>query len=353
MGVSGHFLSSHQRGDLLARHRRERNARYADRIKTVLLLDDGRSYEEIARILFLDDETARRYAKTFIESGIDVLLSDKYKPYEGKLDCTQCHQLRAYVATHLFLDVLPVILYVTEQFGQVFTRSGMRDILHRLGFVYKKAARVPGKADPEKQRRFVAMLEELMRVKDAATPVLFMDAVHPAHNSMPSHGWILRGERVEIPANTGREHMNINGAVNAETLEVFAVEAETINAAAAVSLLQKVDAWYPDAEHIYVFADNARYYRSREVSAYIAHSRIRLEFLPPYSPNLNIIERLWRFMHKHTTYSRFYPTFQEFREELLMFFQRLPDEFADSLRSLLTLRFNILSGDRPKMQAIA
>lgn len=72
-----------------------------------------------------------------------------------------------------------------------------------------------------------------MRVKDTAcSPVLFMDAIHPAHNSMPLYDWILRGKRSEIPANTAREHMNIDGAVNAETLVVFAVEAETIYAAA-------------------------------------------------------------------------------------------------------------------------
>lgn len=353
MGNSGHTLTSHQRGELLARHRRERNARYADRIKTILLLDDGRSHEEIARILFLNDETTRRYAAVFTSAGIDALLSDNYKSYGGKLDEAQRVQLREYVSTHLFLDVFPIILYVMGQFGHTFSRSGMRDLLHRIGFVYKKTSQAPGKADPEKQRRFVAMLEEFMRIKGADIPVLFMDATHPAHNSMPAYGWILSGERVEIPSNTGRERLNINGAVNAETHEVFIVDSETINSDSTIALLQKIEAGYPDAERIYVFADNASYYHSKTVATYLAKSRICLEFLPPYSPNLNIIERLWRFMHKHTAYSRFYPTFQEFRAELLMFFERLPEEFADSLLSLLTLKFHIANKQTAKRQAIA
>jgi transposase len=135
--------------------------------------------------------------------------------------------------------------------------------------------------------------------------------------------------------------LNINGAVNAETHEVIVVEDERIDATSTIELLRRVEARYPDADTIYVFSDNGRYYHAKAVQDWLATSRVRLEFLPPYSPNLNIIERLWKLMHKHTLYNRCYGTFQEFRGAILEFFFRLPEEFADSLRSLLTLKFNI------------
>jgi transposase len=118
-------------------------------------------------------------------------------------------------------------------------------------------------------------------------------------------------------------------------------------------LFEKIEAWYPEAPAIYVFCDNAAYYHSKKIQKYLETSRMHLEFLPPYSPNLNLIERLWRFMHKHVSHNRYYPTFSGFKEESLMFFDRLPEEFADNLRSLLTLSFPIASGKERRAQAIA
>jgi transposase len=337
--------------ELLALHRKERTSRYADRLKAVLWRDEGRSRQEIAHLLFRDEDTVGHWERVFRERGLEALLSDNYQPYSGKLDKSREQQLYDYVSCHLFIDVGPVQAYVREKFGVNYTVSGMRDLLHRLGFVYKKASSLPGKADPEKQRAFVTAFQELLRVKEPDTPVLFMDGVHPSFNSQPSYGWIPKGKRAEVPANTGRERVNLNGAVNAETREVFVVESESVNAQSTVRLFARLEASYPEAERIYVFADNAGYYHSRLVADYLKGSRISLEFLPPYSPNLNLIERLWRFLHKQVLNNRYYSTFREFREELLMFFDRLPEEFADSLRSLLTLNFHILTGKERRLAA--
>lgn len=345
-------LASTQRSELIARHRRERSSRYADRIKTILWRDEGVSHAEIAHRLFRDEDMVRHYERVFLERGLDALLSDNFKPYDGKLDCHQEKQLYDYVANHLFLDVGPIQAYAFEQFGIVYSSGGMRELLHRIGFTYKKASHAPGKVDEGKQRAFISMFTELMRVKEPDTPVLFMDAVHPSYNSMPAYGWIAKGERLEVSASTGRDRVNLNGALDAETHEAIVLECESVNAQAAVDLLEKIEAHYPDAPVIHVFCDNAGYNHSSLVREYLKHSRICLEYLPAYSPNLNLIERLWRFMHKHTSYNRYYATFQEFRDELLMFFNRLSDEFADSLRSLLTFNFQVISQTKRRAQAI-
>lgn len=346
-------LTPKQRSELIARHRRERSSRYADRIKTILWRDEGVSHAEIARRLFRDEDMVRHYERVFRERGLDALLSDNFKAYDGKLERHQEKQLYDYVATHLFLDVAPIQAYVYEQFHVFYSASGMRELLHRIGFTYKKTSHAPGKADEAKQRAFITMFTELMQVKSPDSPVLFMDAVHPSYNSMPAYGWVVKGERLEISASTGRDRVNINGALDAETHEVIAIECESVNAQAAVELLEKIEAHYPSASVIHVFCDNAGYNHSNLVREYLKRSRVCLEYLPAYAPNLNLIERLWRFMHKHVSYNRYYATFREFRGELLMFFDRLSEEFADSLRSLLTLNFQVISTTKRRAQVVA
>lgn len=150
MGGSTSFLTPQQRAGRIARHKRERNARYATRLLVVLWHDQGVSFQEIARRLFLDPPTPSAWVDTFRQGGVPALLSDDHKPYDGKRTPQQRQQLDAQVGPNIFLDVMPVILHVHEPFGVRFSRGGIRDLLHRLGFTYRKAALAPGKADPEK-----------------------------------------------------------------------------------------------------------------------------------------------------------------------------------------------------------
>jgi transposase len=94
---------------------------------------------------------------------------------------------------------------------------------------------------------------------------------------------------------------------------------------------------YPEAEKVHVFCDNARYYKNKEVMAYLVTSKIQMHFLPPYSPNLNPIERLWKFMNEHVLYNRYYEKFIEFKKEVLGFLQRFSNT-EDSLLGALTRR---------------
>lgn len=345
------FLTTNQRTEILLRHRREEYARFSDRLKTILLLDDGYSFEQISKILFRDDQTIRNYLSKFQNGGLDELLSNKYTGYSGCLTEDEELKLSEHLEQHTYLDTAPIILYVSYTFGKEYTQSGMRDLLHRIGFTHKKTSHVPGSADPEKQQRFINAFKEFMKHKSPDVPVLFMDATHPQHNSMVAYGWIKKGDRKEIPSNTGRDKLNINGVLNVEDKKAIIVEADTIDAESTICLLKKVEAYYPSSEHIYVFADNARYYRSEKVKEYLKTSRILLENIPPYSPNLNPIERLWKFFHKVVRYNRYYKTFSEFRTEALMFFERL-DEYADSLKTLLTLNFRVLDGKKYKASSI-
>jgi transposase len=227
----------------------------------------------------------------------------------------------------------------------------MCTLLRRLGFVHKKASQTPGKADGKKQEAFIKAFNEFMENKSEDTPVLFMDACHPQHNSMPSYGWIYKGERVEIPSNTGRERLNLNGAVNAETHEVTVIDSPKINADSTIELFKRIEMNYAEAPFIYIFSDNAKYYHCAKVRDFLSRSRIILYNLPPYSPNLNIIERVWKFFHKVVLNNQYYETFQEFRNACLIFFDSIAD-YKDKLKTLLTLNFQKFSDSMIRTKAL-
>ncbi len=179
----------------------------------------------------------------------------------------------------------------------VYTVEGIRDLLRRLNFVFKKTKHLPGKGDVVQQKEFVEKYKEIKAGKGKEDKIYFADAVHPLHNSIVSQGWIKKGKEKAIKANTGRNRLNINGACNAATGEVITYDV-CINAQSTIVLLGKLLRHQPKGKVI-VIADNARYYRCKLVTDYIqANSRIQLFFLPPYSPNLNLIERLWKFYKK-------------------------------------------------------
>jgi transposase len=97
-------------------------------------------------------------------------------------------------------------------------------------------------------------------------------------------------------------------------------EDETLNAESSILFFQNIEKSYPTMKQIHMFCDNAPYYRNKKVTNYLEISKISLHFLPPYSPNLNPIERLWKWMKERVIYNTYYPEFDDFRASVLGFF---------------------------------
>ena len=97
-------------------------------------------------------------------------------------------------------------------------------------------------------------------------------------------------------------------------------EDQTLNAESTIRFFQKIEAAYPCKRRVHVFCDNAPYYRNKAVSQYLATSKIALHFLPPYSPNLNPIERLWKWMKERVIYNTYYEHFEDFKAAVIGFF---------------------------------
>ena len=337
-------ISADQRTDLEAAHRAARDKRQADCIKTVLALADGWSAEDIAEILRVDANTVRNHFKRYRQGGIQALrdLGTGVGGSTCDLDAEQLASLDAHLQENVYLSAKDIAHWVEQTCGVTYTASGMTAVLHRLGYVYKKPKVVPGKADAQAQREFLANdYKKINENKGENDPVYFMDAVHPQHNPVLAYGWIKRGEEQPVPTNTGRKRLNINGAVDLESLEPVVRFDDTINAESTIALFQQLEELNVLAVSIYVICDNARYYRSKAVRDYLKTSRIELVFLPPYAPNLNLIERLWKFFKKKILYNRYYETFDEFRTACEEFFAN-PRQYHRELRSLLTENFAII-----------
>jgi transposase len=169
-----------------------------------------------------------------------------------------------------------------------------------------------------------------------------IDAVHPTLNSEPSYGWIEKGSTHQVLSNSGRTRMNLLGALNPnEITDIFKKEYKTINSESAQDFLEELGKRKPEAKKIKVFIDNAKYFKKLEKDDLIADQRIEIIWLPTYAPNLNLIERLWRFMKKKVLKNRFYGTAKGFREKVEEFFAKIKD-YQTELETLLTCNFGVI-----------
>lgn len=202
---------------------------------------------------------------------------------------------------------------------------------------------MPGKAaDPEKQAEQEAFREKkleprLAEAKEGKRVVFFMDAAHFVHGAFLGMVWCF--VRLFIPSPSGRKRFNVLGALNAVTKEVLTLTNETyINAQSVCQLLLQIAQYY-GSKPITVVLDNARYQKCDFVQNFAANLGIELLFLPSYSPNLNLIERFWRFVKKKCLYSKYYSNFTQFKAAIDRCILRAPDEDSEELDSLLTWNF--------------
>ena len=305
------------------------------------MLDQGYEYSEIAKILLIDLTTVWRWYETYVSVGISGLLKDNYTGGTSRLTEYQQSKLIEHLENNMYLTAKEISSYVRKTFKVKYTPKGMTSLLHQFGFTYKKPKHIPGKADIEAQKAFIKKYRRLQKKKAPEDRIYFMDGVHPMHNSQPAYGWIRKGKDMVLKANTGRQRINLNGAYNLEDHTVVIQESEVINAQSTVSLLDEMLQKQPMGL-IYVILDNARYYRSELVQQFVKkNKRIRMLFLPSYSPNLNVIERLWRFFKKKILYNTYYAEFAVFRKYCLNFFRNI-EKFRSELQTLMTANFQLI-----------
>lgn len=324
----------------------QRNEKYKRdyvKVTVLLMLDLGEKAEKIALFLGIDDSTVYRHLESYQTKGLEKYLENNYFGYWGKLDSLQLAKLRSQIKSNLYENAGQICEYIEKEFGVKYKAEGLVPLLHRIGFQYKKTKQVPCKADPQAQAEFMAQFEKMQANKDEDEVHYLIDAVHPTLNSEPAYGWIEKGEEYQIQSNSGRTRANLLGALNPnDVTDVITKEYKTINCEWAQDFFAEIARRNPNAKKIKLFSDNAGYFKKLEKDGLIPDKRIEIIWLPTYSANLNLIERLWKFMKKKTLKNKYYGTAKGFREKIHEFFINIKN-YKSELETLLTCNFRTVS----------
>ena len=167
--------------------------------------------------------------------------------------------------------------------------------------------------------------------------VFFVDAAHFVMGSFLCCVWCW--VRLFLRGGSGRKRYSVLGAWNAVTRELVSITTDgTVSAETMGALLRKIAALGLQGP-ITLVLDNARYQHCALVMELAKSLNIHLQFLPSYSPNLNLIERLWKFIKKQVLYGRHYETFADFRAAIDGCLAKIPTEHREQLQSLMTHNF--------------
>ena len=236
-------------------------------------------------------------------------------------------------------DAKAAMARIEAMTGIKLSESQCRRIMKKMGMTLKKTAPIPGKLDSQLQFDFYQseLKPRLQEASEGKRKVLFVDAAHFVLGAFLGLAWCFARPIVLTPP--GRQRYNVLGAVDSHDKELINIRTtDSINAAVVCALLEEIAIRYPH-QAITLVMDNARYQHCALVISKAARLGIELLFLPAYSPNLNLIERLWKLVKKRCLANRYYENFKKFRAAIDDCLRDLNGAAKAELDSLLTLRF--------------
>jgi len=306
---------------------------------TVLEYDDGTSIGEIAMILRISPHTVNDYLKEY--SSNNKTKNDPRGGSESKLSEAQAQELIKHLSEKTYLKVKQIVAYVKERYNIKYSRPGMTKWLKEQGFVYKCPKAVPGKLDPEKQKAFIETYEALKKGLAPEEEIHFVDAVHPEHQSQLVCGWIKKGVEKTLQTSGKQLRLHFTGSVCLKGMQIFTQEYETVDADAMIDFFKKLEG-RSKAPTIHIILDNARANKNKKLEEFLKTSKIKIHYLPPYSPNLNPIERLWKIMRETKTYNRYYESSVDFFKEIRGFFAEEIPKITELLIARINDKFQVV-----------
>jgi transposase len=312
------------------------------KILALISIASGEPIETISKILQLHPTTIRKYVKEWCQKK---KIRDDRGGSKSKLDEDQTKELKEHLSKVTYQEVKSIIFYVQETYGVTYTLSGMTYWLKAHKFSYKKPKGLPFKHNQKEQEEFKKAYENLK--KTTSDPIFFMDSVHPTMATKKAYGWIPKGARRALRESGSRTRVNIIGAVNIESRDVLHHTYETINTTSVIHFLKLLVAKYRNEgksfKTIHLFADQGGYHRSKELKAFLdEYNEVTLHLLPPHSPNLNPIERLWKILNEYERNNVFFASKKQFCDAIERFFTKTIPKIPDVLQSRITDRFETL-----------
>jgi len=298
----------------------------------------GWSNSTIGLIVGLHYNVVGHWIKVYRQHGYTILLTNHYGNKKSALE-NHCDSLLQSFENTPPLTAREAAERIKDMTGLVRSDQQVRAFMKRHGLKFIKCGHIPAKADNEAQHQWVET--ELKPVIEAAEQgkvhLFFGDAAHFVLAPFICRLWCAA--RVFLKASAGRNRINVLGAVNAITKEIITMANTTyITSDTLIGFLKLLKEKYADIP-IAIVLDNARYQHCFTVKTMAKSLGIRLLFLPPYSPNLNIIERVWKFTKKKILYAKYYDKPSMFHEAIETFFQKINQNHMPELKTLLSLKF--------------
>jgi len=319
-------------------HLNHPHQRVRQRCEVVYLKALGFSHQETGRITRLSQPTIRSYLELYQAGGLEKLKElNFYRPVS---------QLEAYRETlKTEFDAKPCMT-INEAVERIENLTHIRrsptqtrKFLKDLGLKRLKVGQVPAKADPDKQKAFLEeeLQPRLEEAKQGKRHLFFVDAAHFVMQPFLGFLWCFVRQFIQAPS--GRQRFNVLGALHATTLQIVTFTNDSyINSLSVAKLMCQIAVQFAGLP-ITLVMDNARYQHCRFIRDLATALGIELLFLPTYSPNLNLIERLWRFVKKKCLYSKYYPTFVDFQQAIVDCIAEADGAHKQELASLCTLKF--------------
>ena len=315
------FLAPSQRSALICAHKVERDGLIRDRIKAVLWADKGEAIAKIAELLLIDEKTVRRHVKDYFDND---KIDGGSGGSKGKLDEGQALRLKELLAACDVPDADDARERARKLLGVKFSISGMTAWLKRNGFSFKKSEPLPAKADPAAQAAFVLAYRGLKASLPEGEALVFLDASHPAMSTRLGYSWSIKGLRKSVKTTGSQLRVNVLGSLDPKTMRMVSTFPKKVDGQALAVHLRKLRRAYPEpaCPKLHVILDNGSYNRSKATLGVASELGIELHFLPPYSPNLNLIERAWGLMNEQVRDDVYFPDFATFQGAIKNFFQK-------------------------------
>jgi len=341
-------LDLQQRKEIERRRRATHDRRIYERLSAVLWVAEGKDRAEVADLLGCSLRQVADWLAIFRNKGLDALCTLHYKGDPGKLTPGQVERLKQEIKTGRFRNADQIRHWVEETLRVSYTASGIKDLLRRCGASYHKVTGFLWKANPDKQRKFVKKYQrhrrEVQQRGASRVRRYCVDACHPIWGlELVYYCWLLVGQQFLVGMGDGRHRLNILGAYCPDDQEYLDLRLtrDNINGEQFVNLLRLLRASHPEVEKFILYVDGARYYSKAVVKDWLRrHPEFRLVPLPAYSPNLNLIERLWKFLRQKAL-CRWHKTFAEMQAAVSGVLDHLEDYHAE-LATLMREEFDIV-----------
>ncbi len=314
------------------------------RFIALLMLAEGVELKSIASIIGKSIKTIENWHHQYVTKGIDSLNAFQYKPKRSYLTSEQIDQVVSWVKETNPGKTKEVREYIKDHFKVAYSNEAVRKILKKMGLKILRPKVVPGNPpSEEEQRKNIENYFEMKRTSEPGTVFLFGDGMHLIHQNVPGLCWADPKDPPILKTNTGRQRLNILGAYNPDLHSfVHLTGEENCNAERVIEYFDVILKAYRRAPAIFLILDNATYFKAEIVTTWLKdHPKLKLEFLPPYAPNLNLIERFWRFVKEHLVRNTYYKKYKTFRAKVFQFLNHV-DEHTDELETLMVEKFQIV-----------